>query len=150
MEATIRWNGLPGMSFTAQTGSGHLINMDGAPDGGGQNLAPRPMELVLSGTGACTAYDVVLILRKSGQDVRSCDVKMKAERREEPPKVFTKINFHFTVIGRNLKPNLVDRAIKLSHEKYCSASAMLEKTAELIFTHEIIEDLDTTPESFAS
>lgn len=150
MEATIRWNGLPGMSFTAQTGSGHLINMDGAPDGGGQNLAPRPMELVLSGTGACTAYDVVLILRKSGQDVRSCDVKMTAERREEPPKVFTKINFHFTVIGRNLKPNLVDRAIKLSHEKYCSASAMLEKTAELVFTHEIIEDLETTPESFES
>lgn len=93
MEAVIRWNGLPGMSFTAQTGSGHLVNMDGAPDGGGQNLAPRPMELVLSGTGACTAYDVVLILRKSGQDVRNCEVRMSAERREEAPKVLQKSIF---------------------------------------------------------
>lgn len=145
MDAVIRWNGLPGMSFTAQTGSGHLVNMDGAPDGGGQNLAPRPMELVLAGTGACTAYDVVLILRKSGQDVRHCDVQMSSERAENPPKVFTQIKFHFVVTGRNLKPNLVDRAIKLSHEKYCSASAMLEKTAELIFTHEIVDDLTTVP-----
>lgn len=145
MDAVIRWNGLPGMSFTAQTGSGHLVNMDGAPDGGGQNLAPRPMELVLAGTGACTAYDVVLILRKSGQDVRHCDVHMSSERAEAPPKVFTQIKFHFVVTGRNLKPNLVDRAIKLSHEKYCSASAMLEKTAELIFTHEIVDDLTTLP-----
>lgn len=145
MDAVIRWNGLPGMSFTAQTGSGHLVNMDGAPDGGGQNLAPRPMELVLSGTGACTAYDVVLILRKSGQDVRHCEVQMHAERADTPPMVFTKIQFHFVVTGRNLKPNLVDRAIKLSHEKYCSASAMLEKTATLEFTHEIVDDLSTEP-----
>lgn len=145
MEATVKWSGLPGMSFIAQTGSGHLVTMDGAPDGGGQNLAPRPMELVLSGTGACTAYDVVLILRKSGQDVRACDVKMSAERADSPPMVFTKILFHFVVTGRNLKPNLVDRAIKLSHEKYCSASAMLQKTAELVFTHEIVDDLTTQP-----
>lgn len=140
METEVSWSGLPGMSFVATTGSGHMLCMDGAPDGGGNNLAPRPMELVLAGTGACTAYDVVLILRKNGQDIRNCTVKMNAERAEEAPKVFTKINFHFRVIGRGLKPNLVDRAIKLSHEKYCSASAMLGKTAELVFTHEIIED----------
>ncbi len=140
MEAEVSWSGLPGMSFVATTGSGHMLCMDGAPDGGGNNLAPRPMEVVLAGTGACTAYDVVLILRKSGQDIRDCKVKMSAERAEEAPKVFTKINFHFQVIGRGLKPNLVDRAIKLSHEKYCSASAMFGTTAELVFTHEIIED----------
>lgn len=144
MEAVVSWSGLPGMSFVATTGSGHLVCMDGAPDGGGQNLAPRPMELLLAGTGACTAYDVVLILRKSGQDIRNCQVSMKAERAEAAPKVFTRIVFHFVVTGRSLKPNLVDRAIKLSHEKYCSASAMLGKTAELVFTHEIVEDLDGT------
>ena len=140
MEAQVNWSGLPGMSFVATTGSGHMVCMDGASDGGGQNLAPRPMELVLSGTGACTAYDVVLILRKSGQDIRNCQVKMVAERAESPPKVFTKINFHFVITGRGLKANLVDRAVKLSHEKYCSASTMLAKTAELVFTHEIVED----------
>ena len=145
MEAMVSWTGLPGMSFLAQTGSGHLVCMDGALDGGGQNLAPRPMELVLAGTGACTAYDVVLILRKSGQDVRNCQVKLSADRAEEAPKVFTRINFHFVVTGRKLKPNLVDRAIKLSHEKYCSASAMLSKTAELVFTHEIVDDLAGVP-----
>lgn len=140
MEAEVSWSGLPGMSFVATTGSGHMFCMDGAVEGGGNNFAPRPMEVVLSGTGACTAYDVVLILRKSGQDVRNCKVKMVAERADKEPKVFTKINFHFTVVGRSLKENLVDRAIKLSHEKYCSASAMLGKTAELVFTHEIVED----------
>lgn len=145
MEAVVNWTGLPGMGFVATTGSGHMVCMDGAPEGGGQNLAPRPMELVLSGTGACTAYDVVLILRKSGQDVRNCQVKMSAERAETSPQVFTKIHFHFVVTGRQLKNNLVDRAIKLSHEKYCSASAMLAKTAELIFTHEIVDDLAAIP-----
>lgn len=140
MEAEVSWSGLPGMSFVATTGSGHMLCMDGAVEGGGNNLAPRPMEVLLSATGACTAYDVVLILRKSGQDVRDCKVKMTAERADKEPKVFTKIKFHFTVVGRQLKANLVDRAIKLSHEKYCSASAMLGKTAELVFTHEIIED----------
>ncbi|MFN4330100.1 MAG: OsmC family protein [Limnobacter sp.] len=140
MEVEVAWSGLPGMSFVATTGSGHMLCMDGAVDGGGNNLAPRPMEVVLSGTGACTAYDVVLILRKNGQDVRHCKVKLLADRAEKEPKVFTRIQFHFTVVGRNLKPSLVDRAIKLSHEKYCSASAMLSKTAELVFTHEIVED----------
>jgi putative redox protein len=129
------------MGFVAETGSGHVVNMDGAPEGGGHNLAPRPMELVLAGTGGCTAFDVVLILRKSGQDIRGCDVTLKAERAGKDPKVFTKVNFHFTVRGRDLKTNLVERAIKLSHEKYCSASIMLEKTAELTHSFEIVDDL---------
>lgn len=139
MECTVRWTGLSGMTFLAETGSGHLVTMDGAPDGGGRNLAPRPMEVVLAGTGGCTAYDVVLILRKSGQEVRGCDVTLKAERAEKDPKVFTKIHFHFVVTGINLKPNLVERAVKLSHEKYCSASIMLQETAELTHSIEIVE-----------
>ena len=140
MECTVRWTGLSGMTFLAETGSGHVVAMDGAVEGGGRNLAPRPMELVLAGTGGCTAYDVVLILRKSQQDIRGCDVTLQSERAEKEPKVFTRINFHFIVRGRNLKPNLVERAIKLSHEKYCSASIMLEKTAEMTHTFEIVED----------
>ena len=145
MECTVRWGGPSGMAFVAETGSGHLVCMDGAPDGGGRNLAPRPMELVLAGTGGCTAYDVVLILRKSRQDIRGCEVKLTSERAETDPKIFTKINFHFTVRGRNLKPNLVERAIKLSHEKYCSASIMQEKTAEMTHTFEIVDDLAELP-----
>lgn len=146
MECTVRWAGLSGMTFLAETGSGHVVTMDGAPEGGGRNLAPRPMEVVLAGTGGCTAYDVVLILRKSHQDVRGCDVTLKSERAEKDPKVFTKVHFHFTVRGRNLKSNLVERAIKLSHEKYCSASIMLEKTAELTHSFEIVDDLaDVAP-----
>jgi putative redox protein len=144
MECTVRWTGLSGMTFVAETGSGHIVAMDGALEGGGRNLAPRPMEVVLAGTGGCTAYDVVLILRKSGQDVHHCDVTLKAERAEKDPKVFTRIHFHFTVQGRGLKTNLVERAIKLSHEKYCSASIMLEKTAELTHSFEIVE-LDAAP-----
>jgi putative redox protein len=131
--------GPEGMSFVAQTGSGHIVAMDGAPDGGGNNLAPRPMEMVLLGTGGCTAYDVVLILKRGRQDVRGCSVKLEAERAETDPKVFTKINFHFTVTGRNLDPGKVERAIELSHEKYCSASIMLAKTAEITHTTEIVE-----------
>ena len=145
MECTVRWTGLSGMTFLAETGSGHIVTMDGAPDGGGRDLAPRPMELVLAGTGGCTAYDVVLILRKSGQDIRACEVKLTSERAEKEPKVFTKINFHFIVRGRNLKPNVVERAIKLSHEKYCSASIMLEKTAEMTHSYEIVDDLAELP-----
>ncbi|WP_050479552.1 OsmC family protein [Herbaspirillum rhizosphaerae] len=141
MECTVRWTGLSGMTFLAETGSGHVVAMDGAPDGGGRNLAPRPMEMVLLGTGGCTAYDVVVILRKSGQDIRGCEVTLKSERAEQDPKVFTKIHFHFTVRGRNLKTNVVERAIKLSHDKYCSASIMLEKTAEMTHSFEIVDDL---------
>ncbi|MBI1771644.1 MAG: OsmC family protein [Burkholderiales bacterium] len=150
MEATVRWTGSSGMSFLAETGSGHAVLMDGAPDGGGRNLAPRPMEMVLLGTGGCSAYDVVLILRKGKQDIRGCDVKLTAERADTEPKVFTKINFHFVVRGRQLKANLVERAIKLSHEKYCSASIMLEKTAEMTHSFEIIEDLDLPSEHQAA
>ena len=127
------------MTFLAETGSGHVLVMDGAPDGGGRDLAPRPMEAVLAGTGGCTAYDVVLILKKSKEDVHGCEVSLKAERAEKDPKVFTAIHFHFTVSGRNLKPNVVERAIKLSHEKYCSASIMMEKTAVITHSFEIVE-----------
>ncbi len=137
MECMVRWH--DGMSFIAETGSGHLVAMDGAPEAGGRNLAPRPMEMVLAGTGACTAFDVVLILKRSRQDIRGCEAKLVAERAETDPKVFTRINFHFVVTGRGLKPEIVERAIKLSAEKYCSASIMLGKTAEIAHTWEIIE-----------
>nr|WP_297529494.1 OsmC family protein [uncultured Roseateles sp.] len=139
MECTINWMGADGMSFIAETGSGHMINMDGAPDGGGRNLAPRPMETVLAGTGGCTAYDVVLILKRGRHDVRGCQVKLSADRAEVDPKVFTKIHMHFVVTGRNLPQATVERAVQLSHEKYCSASIMLAKTAEITTSVEIIE-----------
>jgi len=138
MECTIRWSG-EGMSFIAETGSNHLIAMDGAPDGGGRNLAPRPMETVLAGAGGCTAYDVVVILKKSGQDVTGCEVRLEAERAQTDPKVFTRIHYRFTVRGRNLKRNVVEQAVRLSHEKYCSATAMLEKTAQITRDLEILE-----------
>lgn len=127
------------MSFLAETGSNHLVTMDGAPDGGGRNLAPRPMEMVLAGTGGCTAYDVVVILKKSGQDVTGCEVKLTAERAPNDPKVFTKIHMHWTVRGRGLKRNLVEHAVRLTHEKYCSATAMLAKTAEVTREFEVVE-----------
>lgn len=138
MECTVRWSG-EGMSFIAETGSGHLLAMDGAPDGGGRNLAPRPMETVLAGAGGCTAYDVVVILKKSGQDVTGCDVKLEAERATTDPKVFTRVHYRFTVRGRNLKKNVVEHAVRLSHEKYCSATAILAKTAEITRELEILE-----------
>jgi len=138
MECTVRWTG-EGMTFLAETGSNHVVAIDGAPEGGGRNLAPRPMELVLVGTGGCTAYDVVVILKKSGQDVRGCEVSVRAERAATDPKVFTKIHMHFVVRGRALKRNLVEQAIRLSHEKYCSASAMLGKTAEMTKDFELVE-----------
>lgn len=138
MECTVRWSG-EGMSFIAETGSGHLLAMDGAPDGGGRNLAPRPMETVLAGAGGCTAYDVVVILRKSGQDVTGCDVRLEAERATTDPKVFTRVHYRFTVRGRNLKKNVVEHAVRLSHEKYCSATAILAKTAEITRDLEIVE-----------
>ena len=139
MDCVVRWTG-DGMSFVAETGSNHLLTMDGAPDGGGRNLAPRPLETVLAGTGACTAYDVVVILKKSGQDVRGCEVRVSAERASTDPKVFTRIHMHFLVRGRALKRNVVEHAIRLSHEKYCSATAMLGKTADMTHDFEITED----------
>ena len=138
MECKVRWSG-DGMSFIAETGSNHLLTMDGAPEGGGRNLAPRPMEVVLSGTGGCTAYDAVVILKKSGQDVTGCEVKLTAERAATDPKVFTKIHMHWTVRGRGLKRNIVENAVRLTHEKYCSATAMLSKTAEVTRDLEIVE-----------
>ncbi len=127
------------MSFVAETGSGHLVTRDGAPDGGGRNLAPRPMEMVLLGTGGCTAYDVVLILKRGRHAVSGCEVKLQAERAREDPKVFTRIRFHFIVRGHDLKRDAVERAVKLSHEKYCSASAMLARTAALEYTIEVVQ-----------
>lgn len=128
------------MIFIAETNSGHTVTMDGALENGGRNLAPRPMEMVLLGTGGCTAYDIVVILRKSGQDICDCKVTLKSKRAEQDPKVFTQIHFHFTIYGRNLKQNIVDRAIKLSHDKYCSASIMLNKTAKITYSFEIINN----------
>jgi putative redox protein len=138
MNCTVRWTG-DGMTFLAETGSNHVVAMDGASEGGGRNLAPRPMEMVLLGTGGCSAYDVVVILKKSGQAVSGCEVKLTSERAETDPKVFTRIHMHFIVRGRALKKNLVEHAIRLSHEKYCSASVMLGKTAEITKDFEIIE-----------
>ena len=140
MECKVSWTGPGGMAFLAETGSGHAVVMDGAPEGGGRNLAPRPMEMVLLGTGGCTAYDVVLILKRSRQQVHGCEVSLKAERAETEPKVFTKVHFHFTVRGHALKPQTVERAINLSHDKYCSATIMLAKTADITHSFEIIEE----------
>ncbi|HTY99223.1 MAG TPA: OsmC family protein [Rhodocyclaceae bacterium] len=137
MECTVRWH--DGMSFVAETGSGHLVAMDGAPEAGGRNLAPRPMELLLAGAGGCTAFDVLLILKKGRQQVSDCQVKLTAERAESDPKVFTRIHLHFVVTGKGLKPDAVERAIKLSAEKYCSASIMLGKTAEMTHSWEVAE-----------
>jgi len=138
MECTVRWTGA-GMSLLAETGSNHALVMDGAPEGGGKNLAPRPMETVLAGTGGCTAYDVVVILKKSGQDVTGCEVRLEAERAATDPKVFTRIHTRFVIRGRNLKRNVVEQAVRLSHEKYCSATAMLAKTAEITREIEVVE-----------
>ena len=139
MECTINWMPASGMGFVAETGSGHLLTMDGAPDGGGRNLAPRPMETLLAGAGGCTAYDVVLILKRGRLAVSGCQVKVSAERAAEDPKVFTRIHLHFTVSGRGLPPAAVARAIELSHEKYCSATIMLSKTAQITTSHEVLE-----------
>jgi putative redox protein len=139
MECTVKWVGPEGMSFVAETGSGHAVVMDGAPEGGGRNLGPRPMEMVLLGTGGCTAYDVVLILRKSGEPVTSCEVQVKADRAETDPKVFTNIHFHFVVRGRGVKQGKVEHAIRLSAQKYCSATAMLAKTASITHDFELLD-----------
>jgi putative redox protein len=148
MECTVTWTGASGtrsaMGFVAETGSGHVLTMDGAPDAarpenGGVNLAPRPMETVLAGTGGCTAYDVVLILKRGRHAVRGCSVKLTSERAETDPKVFTKIHMHFTVTGQGIPATAVERAVAMSHEKYCSASIMLAKTAEITTSFVIVE-----------
>jgi putative redox protein len=132
------------MGFVAETGSGHTIMMDGAPDAakpenGGMNLAPRPLETVLAGTGGCTAYDVVLILKRGRHAVQGCTVKLTAERAETDPKVFTAIRMHFTVTGKGIPATAVERAIAMSHEKYCSASIMLGKTAVITTSFDLVE-----------
>jgi len=148
MECNVSWTGgvgtRSGMGFVAETGSGHVLAMDGAPDSlrpelGGQNLAPRPMETLLAGVGGCTAYDVVLILRRGRHDVRGCSVKLSAERAEQDPKVFTRIHMQFVISGKGLSAASVERAIALSHEKYCSASIMVGKTAAITTGFEIQE-----------
>ena len=151
MECTVSWTGnsastgsKSNMSFLAETGSGHTLVMDGAPDAdkpenGGANLAPRPMETVLAGTGGCTAYDVVLILKRGRHDVRGCSVKLTSERAPVDPKTFTKIHMHFTVTGKGIPAAAVERAIAMSHEKYCSASIMLGKMAEITTGFELRE-----------
>jgi len=148
MECTVSWTGglntRSGMGFVAETGSGHTIMMDGAPDAakpenGGQNLAPRPMETLLAGAGGCTAYDVVLILKRGRHDVHNCSVKLSAERAEVDPKVFTAINMHFTVSGKGIPAVAVERAIAMSHDKYCSATIMLGKTAAITTSFDLIE-----------
>ena len=138
MECTIHWVPGSGMGFVAETGSGHLLTMDGAADGGGRNLAPRPMETLLAGAGACTAYDVVLILKRGRHDVSGCEVRVHAERAGSDPKVFTRINLHFVVSGKGLTDAVVVRAIALSHDKFCSGTIMLAKTAEISTSHEIV------------
>ena len=128
------------MSFIAESGSGHAVVMDGAVDAGGRNLGPRPREMVLAGTGGCTAFDVVLILKRGRHAVSGCEVRLTAERAETDPKVFTHIHFHYRVKGRQLKPEAVARAIELSKDKYCSASIMIGKTAEITHDFEIIDE----------
>jgi putative redox protein len=137
MKARIKW--IENVSFVAESGSGHALVMDGAPEGGGRNLGPRPMEVMLMGAGGCTAYDVVHILRKSRAPVTDCVLEIDSERAAEDPKVFTKIHFHFIVTGKGLKPAQIERAVQLSAEKYCSASIMLAKTAAITHDFEIRE-----------
>ncbi len=136
METTVRW--LSPMEFVAETGSGHALVLDGSEEFGGRNLGPRPMEMLLAGLGGCTNFDVMLMLKKSRQNITACDVKVTAERAESEPKVFTKIHVHFTVSGHDVDEKKVKRAIDLSSEKYCSASIMLGATAEITHDFEIL------------
>lgn len=137
MKTRISWKG--NVSFLAESGSGHAVLMDGAPEAGGQNLGPRPMELLLMGLGGCTSFDVVLILKKARQEISDCVVEIEAQRASSDPKVFTDIHLHFIITGRNIKTQQVERAIDLSAEKYCSASIMLKQTVNITHDYEIID-----------
>lgn len=137
MKCRVKW--VEGIAFMGESDSGHALIMDGAPDAGGRNLGPRPMEMLLLGAGGCTSIDVIMILQKSRQDVTDCQVEITAERATDHPKVFTRIHMHFIVSGRRLKSDTVERAIKLSAEKYCSASIMLGQTAAMSHDFEIVE-----------
>ena len=141
MKARIKW--LDNMSFVGESGSGHSIVMDASPEVGGRDLGARPMEMLLLGLGGCSSIDVLMILQKARQDVTDCTVEIEAQRADKEPKVFTKIHLHFVVEGRNLSDKRVERAIKLSAEKYCSASLMLEKSAEITHDYEV-RDLTAT------
>lgn len=137
MKVRVKW--IENVAFLGETESNHAIVMDGAAEGGGRNLGPRPMETMLAGTGGCTAYDVVTILKKARQEISDCVLEIDADRASADPKVFTRIHFHFVITGRNVKPEHVERAIHLSAEKYCSASIMLGKTAEITHDFEIVQ-----------
>ncbi len=138
MKARIKW--VEDVTFLGEAGSGHALVMDGPPESGGRNLGPRPMEMLLLGMGGCTAFDVIMILKKARQPVTDCVVELSAERAEQAPKVFTRIHVHFVVTGQGLAEKQVERAVQLSAEKYCSASIMLGKAAEISHDFEIRED----------
>jgi len=138
MKARIKW--VEQVTFVGETGSGHAVVMDGSPESGGRDLGPRPMEMLLLGAGGCTSFDVISILKKSRQSVSGCYVEIEAERADSDPKVFTKIHMHFVVTGKDIKPEVVARAIKLSAEKYCSASIMLGETAEITHDFEVTQE----------
>jgi putative redox protein len=137
MKARVKW--VENAMFLGESGSGHAVVMDGPPESGGRNLGVRPMEMLLLGMGGCTSFDVMHILRKGRHDVRDCEVLLDAERADSDPKVFTKVHIHFVVKGKGLSDAVVGRAIQLSAEKYCSASIMLGKTAEITHDYEIAE-----------
>ncbi len=137
MKTRAKW--VENVTFVAETGSGHAIVVDGTPEAGGRNIGVRPMELVLAGAAACTAFDVVWILKKARQPVADCVVEAEAERAKDEPKVFTRIHLRYRVAGRGLDPRQVERAVKLSKEKYCSATIMLAKTAEITFELDVVE-----------
>ncbi|MCC5856630.1 MAG: OsmC family protein [Ectothiorhodospiraceae bacterium] len=138
MRATVKWTGEA--SFEGTSGSGHTVIMDGPPDAGGRDLGVRPMEMLLLGLGGCTAFDVVYILQRGRHPVSDCVVEVEAERADTPPKVFTKIHLHYKVRGKGLKDAVVERAVRLSAEKYCSASIMLREAAELSHDFEVLSD----------
>jgi putative redox protein len=139
MECKVNWVPQSGMAMLAESGSGHAVVMDVAPESGGRNLGVRPMEMLLMGTAGCTTVDVVHILKKGRHDVRGCEVRIQGERAQSEPKVFVTLNFHFVVTGKGLTREVVERAIHLSHEKYCSASIMMAKTAQISTSFEVIE-----------
>lgn len=138
MKARVKW--IEGIAFMGETESGHAVVMDGAPAAGGRNLGPRPMEMLLLGAGGCSSIDVIMILKKSRQAVSDCHVEIEAERAETDPKVFTKIHMHFVVKGKDIKPEAVEKAVKLSAEKYCSASIMLGATAAMTHDFEVVQE----------
>jgi putative redox protein len=137
MKARIKW--IENVAFLAESGSGHGQILDGSPEAGGRNLGARPMELLLMGLGGCTAFDIVLILRRGRQDVTDCVIEVDGERAETDPKIFTKIHIRYTVTGRKLSESKVARAVKLSTEKYCSATAIMAKSAEITHEWKVVE-----------